>query len=61
MVERYSHQNGSHIQAAMDKLEHRYQFNKTFKDNHLEYSYLMSSIQSNDALRSVVFNAFTKA
>jgi hypothetical protein len=21
MVERYSHQNGSHIQAAMDKLE----------------------------------------
>lgn len=25
MVERYSHQNGSHIQAAMDKLEKRYQ------------------------------------
>ena len=25
MVERYSHQNGSHIQAAMDKLEQRYQ------------------------------------
>ena len=24
MVERYSHQNGSHIQAAMDKLEKRY-------------------------------------
>ena len=24
MVERYSHQNGSHIQAAMDKLEQRY-------------------------------------
>lgn len=24
MVERYSHQNGAHIQAAMDKLEHRY-------------------------------------
>lgn len=24
MVERYSHQNGSHIQAAMDKLEGRY-------------------------------------
>jgi integrase len=24
MVERYSHQNGSHIQAAMDKLEARY-------------------------------------
>lgn len=22
MVERYSHQNGSHIQAAMDKLDH---------------------------------------
>lgn len=25
MVERYSHQNGEHIQAAMDKLEARYQ------------------------------------
>jgi hypothetical protein len=25
MVERYSHQNGAHIQAAMDKLEARYQ------------------------------------
>ena len=25
MVERYSHQNGEHIQAAMDKLESRYQ------------------------------------
>jgi len=25
MVERYSHQNGPHIQAAMDKLEKRYQ------------------------------------
>jgi integrase len=24
MVERYSHQNGDHIQAAMDKLEQRY-------------------------------------
>jgi integrase len=24
MVERYSHQNGEHIQAAMDKLESRY-------------------------------------
>ena len=24
MVERYSHQNGAHIQAAMDKLEQRY-------------------------------------
>ena len=24
MVERYSHQNGSHIQPAMDKLEQRY-------------------------------------
>ena len=24
MVERYSHQNGSHIQAAMDKLDQRY-------------------------------------
>ena len=24
MVERYSHQNGAHIQAAMDKLEARY-------------------------------------
>jgi hypothetical protein len=23
MVERYSHQNGEHIQAAMDKLERR--------------------------------------
>ncbi len=28
MVERYSHQNGAHIQAAMDKLEERYQINK---------------------------------
>jgi integrase len=27
MVERYSHQNGEHIQAAMDKLEKRYQLN----------------------------------
>ena len=26
MVERYSHQNGQHIQAAMDKLEQRYNF-----------------------------------
>ena len=25
MVERYSHQNGNHIQTAMDKLESRYQ------------------------------------
>ena len=25
MVERYSHQNGDHIQAAMDKLQSRYQ------------------------------------
>jgi len=25
MVERYSHQNGEHIQAAMDKLEQRYE------------------------------------
>ncbi|MCL2878435.1 MAG: tyrosine-type recombinase/integrase [Acidobacteria bacterium] len=24
MVERYSHQNGEHIQSAMDKLEERY-------------------------------------
>ena len=24
MVERYSHQNGQHIQAAMDKLQQRY-------------------------------------
>jgi len=24
MVERYSHQNGAHIQAAMDKLSERY-------------------------------------
>ena len=27
MVVRYSHQNGSHIQAAMDKLEKRYELN----------------------------------
>jgi integrase len=26
MVERYSHQNGAHIQAAMDRLEERYNF-----------------------------------
>ena len=25
MVNRYSHQNGAHIQAAMDKLEEKYQ------------------------------------
>jgi len=24
MVERYAHQNGAHIHAAMDKLEERY-------------------------------------
>ncbi len=29
MVERYSHQNGSHIQAAMDKLDQRYRSTKT--------------------------------
>ena len=29
MVERYSHQNGSHIEAAMDKLEERYQFTES--------------------------------
>ena len=29
MVERYSHQNGSHIQAAMDKLEQRYNRSKS--------------------------------
>lgn len=28
MVERYSHQNGSHIQAAMDKLDQRYRQKK---------------------------------
>lgn len=28
MVERYSHQNGDHIQAAMDKLERRYRGNR---------------------------------
>lgn len=28
MVERYSHQNGAHILAAMDKLEERYKFAK---------------------------------
>lgn len=28
MVERYSHQNGAHIQAAMDKLEERYKLNR---------------------------------
>lgn len=28
MVERYSHQNGAHIQAAMDKLEQRYNLAK---------------------------------
>lgn len=26
MVERYSHQNGAHIEAAMDALEARYTF-----------------------------------
>ena len=29
MVERYSHQNGSHIQAAMDKLGQRYRATNT--------------------------------
>lgn len=28
MVERYSHQNGAHIEAAMDKLDERYQFQR---------------------------------
>ena len=28
MVNRYSHQNGTHIQAAMDKLEQKYKSNK---------------------------------
>jgi len=28
MVERYSHQNGAHIQAAVNKLEQRYQLKK---------------------------------
>ena len=28
MVERYSHQNGDHIQAAMDRLQSRYQTGK---------------------------------
>jgi len=30
MVERYSHQHGDHIQAAMDKLEHRYQSREVY-------------------------------
>lgn len=30
MVERYSHQNGNHIQAAMDKLENRLLKNNVF-------------------------------
>jgi site-specific recombinase XerD len=28
MVERYSHQNGEHIKAAMDKLDARYRISK---------------------------------
>ena len=28
MIERYSHQNGAHIQEAMDKLEERYEMSK---------------------------------
>jgi len=30
MVERYSHQNGAHIQAAMDKLSERYRVKTSF-------------------------------
>lgn len=33
MVERYSHQNGSHIQAAMDRLEQRYNLTTSNKPN----------------------------
>ncbi len=32
MVEQYSHQNGAHIQAAMDKLDQRYRANLTPQD-----------------------------
>lgn len=38
MVERYSHQNGAHIQTAMDKLEQRYNLtnnnSKILEKNH---------------------------
>ena len=37
MVERYSHQNGAHIQAAMDKLEARY--SKNMKQTSPRYLY----------------------
>ncbi len=33
MVERYSHQNGQHIQAAMDKLEQKYNFNSIHNES----------------------------
>lgn len=32
MVERYSHQNGAHIQSAMDKLDQRYNLNSALVD-----------------------------
>jgi hypothetical protein len=32
MVERYSHQNGAHIQAALATLERRYQGSRTGPD-----------------------------
>jgi site-specific recombinase XerD len=35
MVERYSHQNGEHIQAAMDLLENRYNKNIPEKESAL--------------------------
>lgn len=38
MVERYSHQNGAHIQAAMDKLEQRYSLAKSGKLLELQVS-----------------------
>jgi hypothetical protein len=33
MVERYAHQNGTHIQAAMDKLENKYKRSENADEN----------------------------
>jgi integrase len=39
IAERYSHQNGAHIQAAMDKLEQRYKSTQEPRVQHLEKIY----------------------
>ena len=41
MVERYAHQNGAHIQAAMDALEARYTAHPLPTAQHRELSHLL--------------------